>query len=435
MNLRPAGLALALSCALASTSVAAAPESKVVISDGAAATYALRVETELRENILPFWMKHARDRERGGFHGTIDGGLRISREAPRGALLTARILWTFSAAYRRYQDPAYLEMAKWAYDDLWARFWDKEQGGLYWRTTADGRPQDDRKVIYVQAFGLYGLSEYVRATSDPQARAKALEIYQLIERHAHDREHRGYFEEFSREWRISRKRGMRRSAMGSLDQKSQNVHLHLLEAYTNLARIWPEPEVAGNLRELIDVMQTRILDKSTNHLRLFLAEDWSPRSDTISFGHDIEYSWLLVEAAEVLGDPEILRQAKETAVRIAAVTLREGVDPDGGVLAEANPNGVTGTFKEWWPQAEAAVGFLNAFQISGDPAFYRASAGSWDFIESHLVDRVNGEWLHGVSRDGNRKSTLKVGFWKCPYHNGRSCLELIDRLKAVTPPQ
>lgn len=392
--------------------------------------YAQEVEAELRGNILPFWLEHTRDRERGGFYGMIDGDLHVRRDAPRGALLTARVLWTFSAAYRHYHDPAYLEMARWAFDDLWARFWDREHGGLYWRTSADGKPQDDRKVVYVQAFGIYGLSEFYRATGERVALERAQQIYRLLEEHSHDRKNLGYFEEFTRDWKISRARGMRRSAMGSLDQKSQNVHLHILEAYTNLLRVWPDAGLKANLRELIDVMQTRVLDRSTHHLRLFLKEDWTPASDEISFGHDIEYSWLLVEAAEVLGDEAVMRDAKETAVRIAAVTLEQGVDPDGGVLGEAGPHGLTNTFKEWWPQAEATVGFLNAYQLGAGEKYLAASRHSWAFIEQHLVDHQKGEWLHGVSRDGRQKSTHKVSFWKCPYHNGRACLELINRLRA-----
>lgn len=393
--------------------------------------YADRAEAELRGNILPFWLEHARDRERGGFYGEIDGQLRVKKDASRGALLTTRVLWTFSAAYRRYRDPAYLEMARWAYADLWNRFRDEEHGGLYWRTQADGTPIDARKSAYVHAFGIYGLSEFFRATGEEEARERAIELYRLLEQHARDRENGGYFEEFSRDWKVSRERGRRRSVMGAADQKSQNVHLHLLEAYTNLARIRPDPELKRNLRELIELMQARVLDESTHHLRLFLAEDWSPRSTAISFGHDIEYSWLVTEAAEVLGDEDVLERVRDTAVQLAAVTLREGVDEDGGVIAEAEPGGRRDTFREWWPQAEAAVGFLNAYQISNDERYLEASRRSWAFIERHLVDHEKGEWHHGLSGDGRRTSTTKVSFWKCPYHNGRACLELVDRLHSI----
>ena len=392
-----------------------------------------RIETELRGNILNFWLEHARDRENGGFYGYIDNDLVVRQDAPRGALLTSRILWTFSAAYRRYHDPKYLEMARWAYDDLLRRFWDNEQGGLFWSVSSKGIPLDARKIVYVQAFGIYGLSEFYRATGEKAPLDRAIELYRLLELHSHDHVNRGYFEEFTRDWRVSRERGLHRSAMGSKGQKSQNVHLHILEAYTNLLRVWPEHDLRTNLSEIVDVLRTRMLDPSTHHLRLFLDEDWTVRSDEISFGHDIEFSWLLVESAEVLGDDTLIRQAKAEAVEIARVTLNEGVDPDGGVLGEANPKGITNSFKEWWPQAEAAVGFLNAYQLSGDKKYLAASRSSWEFIEAQLVDRKNGEWYMGVSRDGKTKPPVKVSFWKCPYHNSRACMELIDRLRHLGP--
>jgi mannobiose 2-epimerase len=388
----------------------------------------------LRGNILKFWLEHARDRENGGFFGQIDNDLVIRKDAPRGALLTSRILWTFSAAYRRYKDPAYLEMARWAYDDLLTRFWDKEKGGLYWSVSLKGAPLDARKIVYVQSFGIYGLAEFYRATGEQAPLDHAIQLYRLLEQKSHDRVNGGYLEEFARDWTVSRDRGRRRSAMGSKGQKSQNVHLHILEAYTNLLRVWPDVELRRNLREVVDVLQTRVLDEGNHHLRLFLDEDWTPRSDEISFGHDIEYSWLLVETAEMLGDEKLLSRAKAAAVEIARVTLEEGVDPDGGVLGEANPHGITSSFKEWWPQAEATVGFFNAYQLSGDERFFAASLRSWDFIERQLIDRKNGEWFMGVSRDGKTKPPLKVSFWKCPYHNGRACMEMIDRLARTPAP-
>ena len=397
--------------------------------------FARQVETELRTDILPFWMKHVRD-PRGGFFGYVDNELVVKPDAPRGALLTARILWTYSAAYRRYRDPVYLEMARVAYDDLLGRFWDREHGGLFWSIKADGTPLDTRKLLYVQAFGIYGLTEYYRAINDRAPLDRALDLYRLVEAHAHDREHLGYFEEFTRDWQVSRARGADRggqgSAMGSLDQKSQNVHLHLLEAYTNLYRAWPDAGLQKNLREVVALLLTRVLDSSTHHLRMFLAEDWTPRSDTITYGHDIEFSWLLVETAEALGDDKLVAATRAEAVAIAKVTLAQGVDPDGGVLCEANPQGYTRPYKEWWAQAEAAVGFLNAYQISGDATCLQASQHSWAFIEQRLVDRKNGEWYRATARDGRVESDDKASFWKCPYHNGRACLQLLERLDALS---
>jgi mannobiose 2-epimerase len=167
-------------------------------------------------------------------------------------------------------------------------------------------------------------------------------------------------------------------------------------------------------------------------LRLFLEEDWSPQSDSISYGHDIEFSWLVVESAEVLGDTALIERARNEAVKIAEATLKEGVDADGGVLEEGGPGGVTKTYKEWWTQAEATVGFINAFQLSGKPAYLQASLKSWDFIDRHLIDRKNGEWFIGVSKEGRVTAPVKISFWKCPYHNGRACMEMIDRLRSVS---
>ncbi|HVU23829.1 MAG TPA: AGE family epimerase/isomerase [Opitutus sp.] len=411
--------------------VRAAPAGAAAVPPPAPADYARQVEAELRDNILPFWLHNTRDRERGGFYGLILGSGEVEKDAPRGALLTARVLWTFSAAYRRYHDPAYLEMARWAYDDLLARFWDKDQGGLYWRVGADGVPLDRRKIIYVQTFGIYGLAEFYRATGEKPALDRAIALYRLMENHAHDRGHGGYFEEFTRDWKRSRDRGPHGSAMGSLGQKSQNVHIHILEAYTNLLRAWPDAGLKQNERDLIDVLLTRIYNPVNHHLRLFLDEDWTPRSATWSFGHDIEFSWLLVEAAETLGDESLVAAARTLAGEIAHTTLAEGVDPDGGVLGEAGPEGLTETFKEWWPQAEAATGFLNAYQITHDERFLAQSEKTWEFIERHLVDHEQGGWYRGVSRDGRKVSTMKVSFWKCPYHNSRACMELLDRLQAL----
>jgi mannobiose 2-epimerase len=390
-----------------------------------------QIDSELRNGILAFWLEHTRDPVRGGFYGLITNDLVVHPDAPRGALLSARVLWTFSAAFRRYRDPKYLEMARWASHDLEQHFWDKEQGGFYWMITADGVPTDMRKIAYVQAFGVYALSEFYRATGEAAVRDKAVELYRLLEQHCHDHEHLGYFEEFTREWKISRDRGKHGSAMGSLDQKSQNVHIHLLEAYTNLLRAWPDEGLRRNLRELIDVLTTKVLDSSDAHLRLFLAEDWTPKSDTISFGHDIEFSWLLTESAEVLGDEALLARIKPLSVRIARGTLEQGLDLEGGVMAEADPQGVTNTFREWWPQVEATAGFLNAYQISGDQIFLRQSLRSWDFIETHLVDREHGDLYQGVTATGEVRVPFKVSFWKCPYHASRACMEQIDRLTAI----
>ncbi len=393
------------------------------------AEYRGRAERELRDNILRFWLTHAVDRERGGFFGEITADLQVRRDAVRGSLLTSRILWTFSAAYRRFQDPAYREMARWAHRDLRERFWDPEFGGVYWSATADGKPVQQQKQVYAQVFALYALSEYHRATRDPEALDQAVALYRLLEKHARDPLHGGYFEVCTRAW--GREEDPRRSALEPLGKKSQNTHLHVVEAYTSLYRVWPEPELKASQSALVEILLTRILDPRTSHLNLFFTADWKPTTESISFGHDIEAAWLLTEAAEVLGDAALLSRIRPLAVEIARVTLREGVDADGALFYEADSQGLTRREKEWWPQAEAAVGFLNAYQIAGDPQHLRAAYRVWDFIEERLVDRTHGEWFRAILPEGKPSDAPKVSLWKCPYHNGRACLEMMARLESL----
>ncbi len=387
-------------------------------------------EKELRGNILPFWLRNARDRTRGGFHGAIDEQMRIDDGAPRGALLTSRILWTFSAAHRRYPDPEYLEMARWAYRDLMDRFRDREQGGLYWSVSADGQPLDRRKQVYGQVFGIYGLSEYYRATGEKAALDEAIALYRVMDRHAHDDKYLGYFDAFTREW--ARPARDDPSILGSTNvPKSQNSHIHILEAFTNLLRVWPDDGLKARQRELIGLMLTHIVDARTHHLVLFMQADWTPIGEEYSYGHDIELSWLLVEAAEVLGNPAVSEQVKPVALALARVTAEQGVDADGGVFNDGNARGPANTNKDWWSQAEAAVGFLNAYQLSQDPQYFAAAQRSWDYIGRKFVDRKNGDWLGSVQRDGTPVPYAKQSVWKCPYHNSRSCLELIERLERL----
>ena len=408
---------------------------------------AAKAEKELRENILPFWLKHARDRVHGGFHSFIGEDMSVNDGLPRGSLLTSRILWTFSAAYRKYRDPEYLEMARWAYRDLINNFTDKEHGGLFWSITPDGKPLDAHKQIYGQVFGLYALTEFYRATgektADDQAGPldQAVAIYRLIEKHAGDPKHGGYFDSLSREWQQEKK--TRGGVLGPAAPKSQNSHIHILEGFSSLLRVWPDAGLRQRHRELIELMLTRIIDSHSHHLVLFMEEDWTTIGDEISFGHDIELSWLLVEAAELTGDPELLSRAKKEAVAIANVTNAEGLDQDGGVFNEGNPRGLTNTNKEWWEQAEAVVGFLNAYQISGDPQHFAHTLRSWNFIQDKFVDREHGDWHNTLKRDGTPilgftssdgefHPSAKANLWKCPYHNSRACLELIKRVDGLT---
>ena len=395
-----------------------------------AADYARRIEDDLRGNILPFWINRVVDGGHRGFFGSLTNDLRVDRTAERGALLTTRILWTYSAAHARYRDPAYLAMADHAHGDLMLHFHDEEQGGYWWSVSADGSVLRDRKQVYGQAFAVYALTEYHAASGRREPLDQAIAAYRLIEKHARAR-HGGYLEAFGRAWEPIT--DMRLSGVDLNEPKSQNTHLHIMEAYTRLLMAWPDPGLRENLRELVEIMLTRIVDPATGHLGLFFAEDWSPRYDRISYGHDIEAAWLLTWAADVLHDPGLAARTRALAVKIAEVTLAEGVDADGGVYNQGGPSGLTDTNKEWWPQAEAVVGFLNAYQLSGQGRFMDAALRTWDFIERRLIDRSRGEWFRGVTRDGHvLDNDLKVSFWKCPYHNGRTGLEATRRLRELS---
>ena len=385
---------------------------------------------ELKENILPYWIRHAPDPERGGFHGHLTHRNEVVPGAGRGAVLNARILWTFSAAWRRYGNREYADMAKRALDTLTERFLDRERGGVFWELDPDGRIRSARKQIYALAFTIYGLAEYHLASGDRGALEEARSMFRLIEQRALDRRRNGYIEAFGREW--SPLEDMRLSEKDANESKTMNTHLHLLEAYTLLCRVWRDPEPLQALENLIRLFVDRFTDPESGHLHLFFDDAWNLRSTTVSYGHDIECSWLLTEAAEVHGSAGLKKQAGDAGLRIAGAAL-EGLGKDGGLAYEYHPGtGRLDTERHWWPQAEAVVGFFNAFQLSGDHRFLYRAEGSWDYIREHLVDRHYGEWFWSVSADGTPQTeNEKAGFWKCPYHNGRACMEIDRRIGSI----
>jgi cellobiose epimerase len=384
-------------------------------------------ERELKDNILDFWLKHTIDEENGGFVGEIDQYMKINPNADKSLVLNARIVWTFATAYRFYKDERYLQLAERAYDYLLEHFEDKEYGGMYWMVDAKGQPSQTKKQVYGQAFTIYALSELFRATGKQAALDKAIELFRLLEKHSYDPVNLGYVEALARNWEATGDLSL--SGKDLNEKKSMNTHLHVLEAYTNLYRVWQTEELEKKHKELIEVTLDHIVDPDTAHFKLFFNDEWESKNDHISYGHDIEGSWLLYEAAEVNGDAALLARVKDTAIKMAEATLNEGVDPDGGMINEADASGYTDTNKDWWPQAEAVVGFYNAYQLTGDEKYKEAALNSWNFIDRYIVDKADGEWFWSVTRDG--KPTIghgKVNAWKCPYHNSRACFEMIERL-------
>ena len=385
--------------------------------------------TMLTDFILPFWMTRMLD-PRGGFYGRIDGLGNVHPEAEKGAILNARILWTFSAAYRVLGEPAYLYMATRAKCALLDNFFDPEYSGVYWSLNPDGTPRDTKKQIYALGFAIYGLSEYARATGDKSSLAHAMKLFFDIENHSFDTERNGYFEAFTRDW--GEIADMRLSDKDANERKTMNTHLHILEPYTNLYRVWPDARLAAAIRNLIDIFIDRILDPQTFHLRLFFDDDWNSKVDATSYGHDIEASWLIHEAALVLGDEALLARVEPVVRAIAQHAEFECL----GVKVNNDHSSVHCSLStehslspQWWEYAETVVGYYNIWQHFGDAEALDRALSTWDFIKSHLVDREQGEWYWAVHFPDLTPDTSedKAGFWKCPYHNGRACMELMER--------
>ena len=413
------------------------------------------VRQELENDILPFWMEKMTDSGRGGFYGRIDGGDTLHADAPKGAILNARILWTFSAAYRILRRPEYLDTATRAKRYLIDRFYDNDFGGVYWSLDADGNPLDTKKQIYAQGFAIYGLGEYARATGDDEALDYAVRLFNLIEEHSFDRGRNGYVEAFMRDWSVIG--DMRLSDKDENASKTMNTHLHILEPYANLYRVWKDSRLERQLRNMIGLFTGKIMNRETSHLDLFFDDDWHTRGDIVSYGHDIEASWLIHEAALVLGDKALLKEIEPVIVNIARAA-DEGLNPDGSLIYEQTSGQADGqtsrqgtdgvqagkqgeapcqlvtctssTDKElhWWVQAENVVGHVNLYQHFGDEAALDTAVKCWQFIKNSLIDREHGEWHWSLMPDGtvNRRDD-KAGFWKCPYHNGRMCMEIIER--------
>ncbi len=384
------------------------------------------VKAELENNILPFWMTKMVDREHGGFYGRITGNDVLEASASKGAILNARILWTFSAAYRLLRKDEYLETATRAKRYLIDHFYDTEFGGIYWELDCEGKPLDTKKQIYAIGFAIYGLSEYVRATGDAEALDYAKRLFEVIEKYSFDAEKNGYLEALTRDWHPIE--DMRLSDKDENEKKTMNTHLHILEPYTNLYRVWKDERLKKQIRNLVNVFLDKILDANTYHLNLFFEDDWTNKYQIVSYGHDIEASWLIHEAALVLGEEDLLKKVEPVIVKIAAAA-DEGLNPDGSMIYENFVSkGKIDRELHWWVQAENVVGHLNLYQHFADQSALEKALRCWNFIKNHLVDREHGEWHWSLYADGtvNTKDD-KAGFWKCPYHNGRMCMEVLER--------
>ena len=381
---------------------------------------------ELLSNILPYWANRMVDEENGGFYGRRDGYDHLEPKADKAIILNTRILWTFSHAVVVLDDRNFKRVADRAYQYITKYFLDLNAKGVYWMVDYQGKPVNTKKQIYAQAFAIYAFVEYFKASGKKESLEHAIDLFRLIEKYSFDTQENGYLEAFDREWNLLD--DLRLSDKDANEKKTMNTHLHVLEAYTTLYQAWKDPFLAKQLKNLIILFRDKIVSK-TRHFNLFFDEHWNVKSHEISYGHDIEGSWLLVEAAEALGDKKLLQEIRELCLAMVEETLQHGFDEDGGLMNEANQQGLIDSDKHWWPQAEALVGLVNAWQLSANDKYLEAAIRNWRFIQDKLIDKEFGEWFWRVNRKGEINRTEdKSGPWKCPYHNGRAMLELINRL-------
>lgn len=381
--------------------------------------------TEL-DSILEYWSKFSIDIQNEGFIGQIDYKEQPHFQSEKGSVLNARILWTFSAAYQLTKKEEHKNIAKRAFDYIVTHFYDPKFGGVFWSLHFDGTPKDTKNQIYALAFVIYGMSEYYAVSSDPKALEIAINLYHKIQEHSYDKINKGYLEAFTRDWKEID--DLRLSDKDANEKKTMNTHLHIVEAYANLYKVWKDQKLRETIIELLETIETYFINTVTGHLRLFFDENWKEKPDVISYGHDIEAAWLLQQCAEIIGHQKLIENYTKYAIQMTDATF-EGIDNDGGLWYEYNPETAELiSEKHWWPQAELMIGFYNSYQLTSKEIYLDVVLKNWEFIKQYILDTKNGEWNWGVNADYSLISKDKAGFWKCPYHNSRACIELISRI-------
>ncbi|WP_264563570.1 AGE family epimerase/isomerase [Flavobacterium sp. N3904] len=387
----------------------------------------LKIELKLElQSILSYWMENTIDTKNWGFIGQIDYNDVKNFEAEKGSVLNARLLWAFSAAYKISNNEEHLDTAKRAFDYISTHFYDSQFGGIFWSLNPDGTPKDTKNQIYALGFTIYGLSEYYSVSLDKKALDMAIALYQKIQKYSYDASKGGYLEAFTRDWQPIE--DLRLSEKDANEKKTMNTHLHIVEGYANLYKVWKDESLRKVIVDLLKTIEKYFINIETGHLRLFFDENWVEKKDVISYGHDIEAAWLLLQCAEISGDSTLIESYKKYAIQIAEAT-KEGIDTDGGLWYEYDPETKElMTEKHSWPQAELMIGYFNAWQLSGKEEYLNIVFKNWDFIQKHIIDKEKGEWFWGINGDYSKMKKDKAGFWKCPYHNSRACIELINRI-------
>ncbi len=382
-----------------------------------------QIKRHLTEDVIPFW-KGLKDEKFGGFYGALDYKLKLHRKADKGCILNSRILWFFANAYLTLGDESCLKEADHAYEFLENAFYDKENGGVYWSVTYNGKPSDTSKHTYSQAFAIYALASYYAASRKKEALELAYALVDRVEKFCKDEN--GYLEAFDRRFRPVKNEKL--SENGVMAARTMNTLLHVFEAYTELYRVDGKQDIANRMEWMLDLFAEKIYNPKERRLEVFFDLDWKSLIDLNSYGHDIEASWLIDRGVEVLGNPVYEAKITLITLELAAHIFEEAVD--GASLYNECEDGRVDTKKVWWVQAEAMLGFLNGYQKDGTRKEYLEAVGRiWNYIDQYMIDRREGsEWYNELNRDGTPIPGREiVGPWKCPYHNGRMCFEVIRR--------
>lgn len=381
---------------------------------------------ELKE-LLNWWVTYMPDEKNGGFFASVDNFNNPDFAGAKGIVLNSRICWAFSAAFLHTRDEAYLKMAHRAYQYIQENFFDNDFGGVFWSVSPEGKMLDGKKQVYGIAFTIYAFSEYYKATGNDDALNLAKVLYGHIEMYTYDSLHFGYVEAMTREW--TEIGDLRLSEKDLNEKKSMNTHLHIVEAYANLFSVWKNDGLRNKIISLLNVFEQHIINPVTHHLKLFFDIDWSLRSSLISYGHDIEASWLLLECAKIVEDEKMVELYSKRAIDLIIAADKGWDEAEGGLWYEFDPIEKNWIYeKHWWPQAEAMVGYINAFNLTQNDKYFLRARKAFDMVLSKLKDNVHGEWIWGIDAFGSRIKKEKAGFWKCPYHSIRACIEVINRI-------
>lgn len=383
------------------------------------------VKAHLLNDIIPFW-KNLRDDEFGGYYGYMDYDLKVDKKAVKGCILNSRITWFFANAYTLLKDESLLEEAKHGFAFMKEHCMDKENGGIFWSMKYDGTPEDTTKHTYNQAFSIYALSSYYEATHDEEALAMAKELFHIIETKCTDEI--GYKEAFDKEFHEVENDKL--SENGVIAEKTMNTLLHVFEAYTELYRVAKLPEVKERLEWIMDTFADKVYNPKLHRQEVFFDRNMNTILDLHSYGHDIETAWLVDRGVEVLGEKKYEEKMTPITKDLTAEIYK--VAFDGHSLANECEKGVVNVHRVWWVQAETVIGFLNGWQKDPSRTEYLDAAKSeWQFIKDHVMDKRQGsEWFWEVDQSGKPyEGRPIVEPWKCPYHNGRMCFEVIRRLE------